>query len=153
MNDNGFDLIVYLLLTVGASILGWVKSSKDKKTKTTHPEGPLIESEQMSEEDDAEDDSEEPNVIFPEPVFAAPSERVEEPVANEVDENGYDQIDRDRYAMLELLKRRDREKKVSLADQKGEEKNKSVEEPTIHADYEFDIRQAIISSEILNRKY
>lgn len=37
MNDNGVDLIIYLLLTLGASAIGWFKAAKEKKAKNASP--------------------------------------------------------------------------------------------------------------------
>ena len=52
MSDKGVDLIVYLLLTLGASAIGWFKASKEKKAKNTPPEFHLPE----EEHDDLDDE-------------------------------------------------------------------------------------------------
>ena len=68
--------------------------------------------------------------------------------------NNFGKTDEERYAMLEQLQqaRRGRTKKEVVLFKDDEE---SYEQPnnSITEHFDFDIRQAIISSEILNRKY
>ena len=52
MSDNGLDLIIYLALTIGASAIGFFKSSKEKKAKATPPIFHYPEEENEDLEDD-----------------------------------------------------------------------------------------------------
>ncbi|MFR7875535.1 MAG: hypothetical protein ACLU4J_03535 [Butyricimonas paravirosa] len=70
MSDKGVDLIVYLLLTLGASAIGWFKASKEKKAKNTPPEFHLPEEEHDDLDDEIVVISQEPEIPSPEPVFA-----------------------------------------------------------------------------------
>ena len=70
MSDKGVDLIVYLLLTLGASAIGWFKASKEKKAKNTPPEFHLPEEEHDDLDDEIIVISQEPEIPSPEPVFA-----------------------------------------------------------------------------------
>ena len=131
MSDKGVDLIVYLLLTLGASAIGWFKASKEKKAKNTPPEFHL-------------------------PVFAPISNSGElvERAGREINVNNFGKTDEERYAMLEQLQqaRRGRTKKEVVLFKDDEESNEQPNN-SITEHFDFDIRQAIISSEILNRKY
>lgn len=60
MSDKGVDLIVYLLLTLGASAIGWFKASKEKKAKNTPPEFHLPEEEHDDLDDEIVVISQEP---------------------------------------------------------------------------------------------
>ena len=68
--------------------------------------------------------------------------------------NNFGKTDEERYAMLEQLQqaRRGRGKKETTLVKEEEEYNEQLNETTPEY-FDFDIRQAIISSEILNRKY
>ncbi len=68
--------------------------------------------------------------------------------------NNFGKTDEERYAMLEQLQqaRRGRNKKEAILFKEEEESNEQPNN-SITEHFDFDIRQAIISSEILNRKY
>ena len=156
MNDNGVDLIVYLLLTLGASAIGWFKAAKEKKAKNASPDLNFPE----EEHDDADDEiiviSQEPQAMPPEPVFtpvSTPDELVERG-KREINMDHFGKTDKERYAMLEHLQqaRRGRGKKETTPVKEEDEYNEQPSDTTPEY-FDFDIRQAIISSEILNRKY
>lgn len=157
MDDKWGDLIVYLLLTVGASAIGWFKSTKEKKAKTTRPEFHFPEEEPDESDEETVVISREPETVFPEPVPAVVldnSNELQERAKKEMNVESFGKTDEERYAILEQLQqaRRGREKKtVELF--KEEEKDNVQLNDSDSPDFEFDIRQAIISSEILNRKY
>ena len=73
----------------------------------------------------------------------------------EVSIEGFGKTDEERYAMLEKLQqaRRGREKKTTVIFKDDEETSNEQPKENGFSDFEFDIRKAIISSEILNRKY
>lgn len=156
MSDKGVDLIVYLLLTLGASAIGWFKASKEKKVKNTPPEFHLPEEEHDDLDDEIVVISQEPEIPSPEPVFAPISNNDElvERARREINMNSFGKTDDERYAMLEQLQqaRRGRNKKEAILFKEEEKSNEQPNNSTIE-DFDFDIRQAIISSEILNRKY
>lgn len=158
MSDNGLDLIIYLALTIGASAIGFFKSSKEKKAKGFPP---------VFYTPEEEDEEPEGNVIItqqPEMVFTGETTSPVHPTDDtfaekmkeekEVSIEGFGRTDEERYAMLEKLQqlRRGREKKTTIL---FKEEDSSNEQPkdNVLAGFEFDIRKAIISSEILNRKY
>lgn len=100
--------------------------------------------------------SQEPQAMPPEPVFApvsAPDELMERG-KREINMDNFGKTDEERYAMLEQLQqaRRGRGKKETTLVKEEEEYNEQLNETTPEY-FDFDIRQAIISSEILNRKY
>lgn len=70
---------------------------------------------------------------------------------------GFGRTDEERYAMLEKMQqesRKSRVKKTSiLFKEEEEEPSNEQQNNTTDNHFEFDIRQAIIASEILNRKY
>ena len=154
MSDNGLDLIIYLALTIGASAIGFFKSSKEKKAKATPP----IFHYPEEENEDLEDDviiTREPEMTFPSvlPIDDALSEKMKK--EKEVSIEGFGKTDEERYAMLEKLQqaRRGREKKTTVIFKDDEETSNEQPKENGFSDLEFDIRKAIISSEILNRKY
>ena len=157
MSDKGVDLIVYLLLALGASAIGWFKASKEKKAKNTPPEFHLPEEESDELEEETIVISQEPATVFPEPVFVPVSSNDElvEKARREINVNDFGKTDEERYAMLEQLQqaRRGRTKKEAVLLKDDEESTKQSNNPTTEEPFDFDIRQAIISSEILNRKY
>ena len=156
MSDKGVDLIVYLLLTLGASAIGWFKASKEKKAKNTPPEFHLPEEEHDDLDDEIVVISQEPEIPSPEPVFApiSNSDELVERAGREINVNNFGKTDEERYAMLEQLQqaRRGRNKKEAILFKEEEESNEQPNN-SITEHFDFDIRQAIISSEILNRKY
>lgn len=156
MSDKGVDLIVYLLLTLGASAIGWFKASKEKKAKNTPPEFHLPEEEHDDLDDEIVVISQEPEIPSPEPVFApiSNSDELVERAGRERNVNNFGKTDEERYAMLEQLQqtRRGRTKKEVVLFKDDEEANEQPNN-SITEHFDFDIRQAIISSEILNRKY
>ena len=155
MNDNGVDLIIYLLLTLGASAIGWFKAAKEKKAKNASPDLNFPEEEHDDVDDEIIVISQEPQAMPPEPVFApvsAPDELMERG-KREINMDNFGKTDEERYAMLEQLQaRRGRGKKETTLVKEEEEYNEQLNETTPEY-FDFDIRQAIISSEILNRKY
>lgn len=156
MSDKGVDLIVYLLLTLGASAIGWFKASKEKKTKNTPPEFHLPEEEHDSLDDELIVISQEPEISSPEPVFAPISndDELVERARGEINANNFGKTEEERYVMLEQLQqaRRGRTKKEGILFKDNEESNRQPNDSNTES-FDFDIRQAIISSEILNRKY
>ena len=156
MNDNGVDLIIYLLLTLGASAIGWFKAAKEKKAKNASPDLNFPEEEHDDVDDEIIVISQEPQAMPPEPVFApvsAPDELMERG-KREINMDNFGKTDEERYAMLEQLQqaRRGRTKKEVVLFKDDEESNEQPNN-SITEHFDFDIRQAIISSEILNRKY
>lgn len=154
MSDNGLDLIIYLALTIGASAIGFFKSSKEKKTKATPPVFHYPEEEDENEENDVII-TQEPEMTFPPvlPIDDALSEKMKK--EKEISIEGFGKTDEERYAMLEKLQqsRRGREKKTTIIFKDDEETSNEQPKENSFNDFEFDIRKAIISSEILNRKY
>lgn len=157
MSDNGLDLIVYLVLTLGASALGLIKSSKEKKAKSTRTGIPHPE-EDIDEPDD------EPVIVItqqPEEIFQPVwhTEELSEKMEKEKEESitGFGRTDEERYAMLERMQqeaRKVRGKRIqTLFKEDDEEPSNEQQNEISNKHFEFDIRQAIISSEILNRKY
>ena len=142
MSDKGVDLIVYLLLTLGASAIGWFKASKEKKAKNTPPEFHLPEEEHDDLDDEIVVISQEPEIPSPEPVFApiSNSDELVERAGREINVNNFGKTDEERTKKEVVLFKDDEES--------NEQPNNSITEH-----FDFDIRQAIISSEILNRKY
>jgi len=158
MSDNGLDLIIYLALTIGASAIGFFKSSKEKKAKNLPPVFHTSEEEDENSEGNVII-AQQPETFFPEEILSpvlptddAFAEKMKK--EKEVSIEGFGRTDEERYAMLEKFQetRRGREKKTTIL---FKEENLSNEQPSDNglADFEFDIRKAIISSEILNRKY
>ena len=100
--------------------------------------------------------SQEPEIPSPEPVFApiSNSDELVERAGREINVNNFGKTDEERYAMLEQLQqaRRGRNKKEAILFKEEEESNEQPNN-SITEHFDFDIRQAIISSEILNRKY
>lgn len=100
--------------------------------------------------------SQEPEISSPEPVFApiSNSDELVERAGREINVNNFGKTDEERYAMLEQLQqaRRGRTKKEVVLFKDDEESNEQLNNSTTES-FDFDIRQAIISSEILNRKY
>lgn len=162
MSDNGLDLIVYLVLTLGASALGLIKSSKEKKAKSTRTGIPHPE-----EDIDGPDDepviviTQQPEAMKPEEIFQPVwhTEELSEKMEKEKEESitGFGRTDEERYAMLEKMQqeaRKVRGKRIqSLFKEDDEEPSNEQQNEISNKHFEFDIRQAIISSEILNRKY
>ena len=100
--------------------------------------------------------SQEPQAMPPEPVFtpvSTPDELVERG-KREINMDHFGKTDKERYAMLEQLQqaRRGRGKKETTPVKEEDEYNEQPSDTTPEY-FDFDIRQAIISSEILNRKY
>ena len=118
------------------------------------------ESNKEEEYDDLDDEivviSQEPEIPSPEPVFApiSNSDELVERAGREINVNNFGKTDEERYAMLEQLQqtRRGRTKKEVVLFKDDEEANEQPNN-SITEHFDFDIRQAIISSEILNRKY
>ena len=65
MNDNGVDLIIYLLLTLGASAIGWFKAAKEKKAKNASPDLNFPEEEHDDVDDEIIVISQEPQAMPP----------------------------------------------------------------------------------------
>ena len=154
MSDNGLDLIIYLALTIGASAIGFFKSSKEKKAKAMPPVFHYPE----EEDEDSEDDviiTQEPEITFPsvQPIDDALAEKMKK--EKEVSIEGFGKTDEERYAMLEKLQqsRRGREEKTTIIFKEDDETSNEQPKGNGFSDFEFDVRKAIISSEILNRKY
>lgn len=161
MSDNGLDLIVYIALTLGASALGLIKSAKEKKAKGAHPEVHQPEEYLDEPEDDTVIITQQPEIFKPEEIFQPVwhNEELSEKMEKEKEESitGFGRTDEERYAMLEKMQqesRKSRAKKTSILFKEEEEGSSNEQQnktPDTH--FEFDIRQAIIASEILNRKY
>ena len=156
MSDKGVDLIVYLLLTLGASAIGWFKAAKEKKAKNARPDFNLPEEERDNLDDEIIVISQEPEATPPEPVFtsASTNDELVERGKREINMNNFGKTDEERYAMLEKLQqaRRGRSKKEAILFKEEEESNEQPSNTTTEY-FDFDIRQAVISNEILNRKY
>ena len=137
MSDKGVDLIVYLLLTLGASAIGWFKASKEKKAKNTPPEFHLPEEEHDDLDDEIVVISQEPEIPSPEPVFAPISNSGElvERAGREINVNNFGKTDEERYAMLEQLQQarrgRTRKRWFSLKMMKSLTSNQIIQLPNI----------------------
>lgn len=158
MSDNGLDLLVYIALTIGAGALSLLKSSREKKAKAARPEIFIPENE----------DESEPVVIKEQPSFEHPKDvfaRVENPddeLAQKIKQvklegiANFGRTDEERYAMLERLQQESRSgrKKRFITSLTAEQEEIAESFPEKHSSsFEFDTRNAIISAEILNRKY
>lgn len=172
MSDNALDILVYIALTIGASVLGALRSSKDKKRKmqtsskqeTTRPEI-FVPAEE--EEEDFFDQ------IFGKQAEISPqkTERVEPEVGMEkqiipdfikrkeaeaIAHFGKSDEERMKILRSDQQARKDmRDKRFAALfqlhenDMQENDTNEKSTSGTIH----FDLPEAIIASEILNRKY
>ena len=161
MSDSALDLIVYLALTLGAGAVGLIKSSREKKAKNARP---VV---QQPEEffDESDDDTivitQQPEIFKPQEIFQPvwQDEELSEKLEKEKEESitGFGRTDEERYAMLERMQqeaRKVRGKRITALFKEEEQEpsnEQQMEIPNKH--FELDIRQAIIASEILNRKY
>ncbi|WP_065220279.1 MULTISPECIES: hypothetical protein [Butyricimonas] len=161
MSDNGLDLIIYIALTLGASALGLIKSAKEKKAKGTHPEVHQPEEFFDESEDDTVIITQQPEIFKPEEIFQPVwhNEELSEKMEKEKEESitGFGRTDEERYAMLEKMQQESRKSRVKrasiLLEEAEQELSNKQQNNTTDNHFEFDIRQAIIASEILNRKY
>ena len=173
MSDNALDIIVYIALTIGASLLGALKSSKDKNKKRQPP---------------ARDETARPEIFIPaedetagdffDQVFGSQVEVPQQKVEIEKPEvrtekqiipdflkrkeaetfAHFGKSDEERIEILksdQLARKAMRDKRFAALlqlhenDMQEGDTNESISGNTIR----FDLPEAVIASEILHRKY
>lgn len=161
MSDNGLDLIVYLVLTLGAGAVGMIKSAREKKAKGTRPMPNVFEQLLGEEEEEPIVITQQPEIVNQEDIFQ-PFTPVDNELSQKMEKvkeqsiNGFGNSDEERYAILE---KRKLDRRVARYRSSGPLLKEEEETPAesqgngSQKPYEFDIRQAVIASEILNRKY
>ncbi|MCR9012376.1 hypothetical protein [Gabonibacter chumensis] len=173
MSDNALDIIVYIALTIGASVLGALKSSKDKNKKrqpsarheTARPEI-FVPAEDETEGDffdqifgkrvevpQQEVEIEKPEVGTEKQIIPDFLKRKE---AEAIAHFGKSEEERMEILKSDQRARKDmRDKRFAALfqlhenDMQESDTNESISGNTIR----FDLPEAVIASEILNRKY
>lgn len=150
MSDNGgLDIILYIVVTIGVSILGAIKSYKKQ-----HPLPPVIHADM--------EDSDEPDygTVFPqaEPSKQETLERGENSSLEEIRKQDEEVLARFRRSEEERdnirkndqeRKRKQRNERLAALFRDHPDNAENNEENT----KSFNLREAVISSEILNRKF
>ena len=177
MSDNTLDILIYIALTIGASAIGAIKSSKEKRRKaeaaSRRPEPrpevftPVAEEEERGDFFDeifgkrSEFSDREGEQYVPQPVIV--EETYEEEIVPEAVRRKeaeaiahFGKTDEERIQILMS----DRKARKEMRDQRFADLFKLHENNMMDTDERqasdsdrFDIREAVIASEILNRKY